>query len=62
MSWEKEDAKSRHVDFRCVKSNSITNLAEAVADFIQDLQLVNHSSDDMSYRSQNEIDQNALEL
>ena len=26
MSWEKEEAKSRHVDFQCVKSKSITNL------------------------------------
>ena len=29
MSWEKEEAKSRHVDFQCVKSKSITNLLEA---------------------------------
>jgi len=29
MSWEKEEAKSRHVDFQCVKSKSITNLAAA---------------------------------
>ena len=29
MSWEKEEAKSRHVDFQCVKSKSVTNLAEA---------------------------------
>jgi BTB/POZ domain-containing protein 10 len=28
MSWEKEEAKSRHVDFQCVKSKSITNLTE----------------------------------
>jgi BTB/POZ domain-containing protein 10 len=36
MSWEKEEAKSRHVDFQCVKSKSVTNLAEAAAgqDFI----------------------------
>ncbi|KFM57200.1 BTB/POZ domain-containing protein 10, partial [Stegodyphus mimosarum] len=27
MSWEKEEAKSRHVDFQCVRSKSITNLA-----------------------------------
>lgn len=27
MSWEKEEAKSRHVDFQCVKSKSTTNLA-----------------------------------
>merc|ERR1712012_809930 len=32
MSWEKEEAKSRHVDFQCVKSKSVTNLAEAAAD------------------------------
>merc|ERR1712181_187290 len=31
-SWEKEEAKSRHVDFQCVKSKSVTNLAEAAAD------------------------------
>ncbi|KAH8373638.1 hypothetical protein KR009_000554, partial [Drosophila setifemur] len=29
---EKEEAKSRHVDFQCVKSKSVTNLAEANAD------------------------------
>ncbi|XP_037295868.1 BTB/POZ domain-containing protein 10-like [Manduca sexta] len=32
MSWEKEEAKSRHVDFQCFKSKSVTNLAEATAD------------------------------
>lgn len=32
MSWEKEENKSRHVDFQCVKSKSITNLAEAAVD------------------------------
>jgi len=31
-SWEKEESRSRHVDFQCVKSKSITNLAEAAAD------------------------------
>ena len=30
MSWEKEEAKSRHVDFQCVKSKSLTNLLEAI--------------------------------
>lgn len=30
MSWEKEEAKSRHVDFQCVPSKSSTNLAEGV--------------------------------
>ncbi|XP_051890971.1 BTB/POZ domain-containing protein KCTD20-like isoform X2 [Pristis pectinata] len=29
MSWEKEEGKSRHVDFQCVRSKSITNLASA---------------------------------
>ncbi|XP_064490156.1 BTB/POZ domain-containing protein 10-like isoform X2 [Ornithodoros turicata] len=29
MSWEKEEAKSRHVDFQCVRSKSITNLTTA---------------------------------
>ncbi|XP_028968226.1 BTB/POZ domain-containing protein KCTD20 [Galendromus occidentalis] len=32
MSWEKEEAKSRHVDFQCVRSKSITNLDTVVAD------------------------------
>uniref|UniRef100_A0A8D2JDQ4 Potassium channel tetramerization domain containing 20 n=2 Tax=Varanus komodoensis TaxID=61221 RepID=A0A8D2JDQ4_VARKO len=26
MSWEKEEGKSRHVDFQCVRSKSLTNL------------------------------------
>lgn len=26
MSWEKEEAKSRHVDFQCVRTKSLTNL------------------------------------
>lgn len=30
MSWEKEEAKSRHVDFQCVKSKSVTNLGEII--------------------------------
>ncbi|XP_077598609.1 BTB/POZ domain-containing protein 10-like [Stigmatopora nigra] len=36
MSWEKEEGKSRHVDFQCVKSKSNTNLAAAAADIPQD--------------------------
>lgn len=36
MSWEKEEGKSRHVDFQCVKSKSITNLAAAAADIPED--------------------------
>ncbi|ESO10652.1 hypothetical protein HELRODRAFT_72687 [Helobdella robusta] len=34
MSWEKEEAKSRHVDFQCVKSKSVTNLLEAMSNNI----------------------------
>ncbi|XP_046674706.1 LOW QUALITY PROTEIN: BTB/POZ domain-containing protein 10 [Homalodisca vitripennis] len=40
MSWEKEEAKSRHVDFQCVKSKSVTNLAEATADPVLELDAV----------------------
>lgn len=36
MSWEKEEGKSGHVDFQCVKSKSITNLAAAATDIPQD--------------------------
>lgn len=64
MSWEKEEAKSRHVDFQCVKSKSITNLAEAAADLIQDLQLVNNTTDQQLVRltnNQTDLDQHALE-
>lgn len=39
MSWEKEEAKSRHVDFQCVKSKSVTNLAEATADPALEMQV-----------------------
>nr|XP_057943412.1 BTB/POZ domain-containing protein 10-like isoform X2 [Doryrhamphus excisus] len=37
MSWEKEEGKSRHVDFQCVKSKSTTNLAVPAADISPDL-------------------------
>lgn len=36
MSWEKEEARSRHVDFQCVKSKSITNLLEVMTSFGND--------------------------
>lgn len=62
MSWEKEEAKSRHVDFQCVKSKSITNLAEAAADLIQDLQLVNHNEPNRLSSNQTDLDQNTLEM
>lgn len=45
MSWEKEEARSRHVDFQCVKSKSITNLAAAAADTPQDQSLVQQEQD-----------------
>ncbi|KAJ8257196.1 hypothetical protein GJAV_G00182960 [Gymnothorax javanicus] len=31
LSWEKEEGKSRHVDFQCVRSKSVPNLASAPA-------------------------------
>lgn len=42
MSWEKEEAKSRHVDFQCVKSKSVTNLAEATADPVLEMDASGH--------------------
>ena len=45
MSWEKEEARSRHVDFQCVKSKSITNLAAAAADTPEDQGLVQQEQD-----------------
>ena len=32
FSWEKEEARSRHVDFQCPPVNLSTNLAEAASD------------------------------
>lgn len=48
-SWEKEEAKSRHVDFQCVKSKSVTNLAEAAADpnLDQNLGIIEISRNDL---------------
>ena len=64
LSWEKEEAKSRHVDFQCVKSKSITNLAEAAADLVQDLQLVNNTESYLARIQNNggELDQNSIEI
>lgn len=28
MSWEKQEAKSRHVDFQCVRTRSVTSLVD----------------------------------
>ncbi|EHB11484.1 BTB/POZ domain-containing protein 10 [Heterocephalus glaber] len=41
---EKEEGKSRHVDFQCVKSKSITNLAAAAEDIPQNQLVVMHST------------------
>lgn len=30
MSWEKEEAKSRHVDFQCVRSRSVNSLIDGM--------------------------------
>ncbi|KAM7363040.1 BTB/POZ domain-containing protein mrityu [Cochliomyia hominivorax] len=68
MSWEKEEAKSRHVDFQCVKSKSVTNLAEATADPPLELDasgnpippLVNRADNHVPYRA--DADANAGEL
>ncbi|KAI5105530.1 BTB/POZ domain-containing protein 10a isoform X4 [Silurus meridionalis] len=43
MSWEKEEGKSRHVDFQCVKSKSISNLAAAAADTPHDQLVALHA-------------------
>ena len=32
FSWEKEEARSRHVDFQCPPVNLTTNLADAASD------------------------------
>ncbi|XP_067863329.1 BTB/POZ domain-containing protein KCTD20-like isoform X2 [Heptranchias perlo] len=42
MSWEKEEGKSRHVDFQCVRSKSSTNLASAAADVPRDQPGITH--------------------
>ncbi|XP_042317947.1 BTB/POZ domain-containing protein KCTD20 isoform X2 [Sceloporus undulatus] len=42
MSWEKEEGKSRHVDFQCVRSKSLTNLVVVGEDAPEDQQIVLH--------------------
>ncbi|XP_016354730.1 BTB/POZ domain-containing protein KCTD20-like [Sinocyclocheilus anshuiensis] len=32
LSWEKEEGKSRHVDFQCVRSRSVPNLITAMGE------------------------------
>ncbi|XP_048203817.1 BTB/POZ domain-containing protein KCTD20 [Perognathus longimembris pacificus] len=42
MSWEKEEGKSRHVDFQCVRSKSLTNLAAAGEGVLEDQERLMH--------------------
>ncbi|XP_045150808.1 BTB/POZ domain-containing protein KCTD20 isoform X2 [Echinops telfairi] len=42
MSWEKEEGKSRHVDFQCVRSKSLTNLVAAGEDVVEDQEIPMH--------------------
>lgn len=42
MSWEKEEGKSRHVDFQCVRSKSLTNLVAAGEDVLEDQEIIMH--------------------
>jgi hypothetical protein len=50
MSWEKE--KSRHVDFQCVRSKSITSLLDASIDFVYEAVQI----DENNYRQQQQND------
>lgn len=54
MSWEKEEAKSRHVDFQCFKSKSVTNLAEATADPVIELEPI-RARDDVEVQDPGEL-------
>ncbi|NWU70871.1 KCD20 protein, partial [Pterocles burchelli] len=42
MSWEKEEGKSRHVDFQCVRSKSLTNLVTVGDDVSEDHEVMMH--------------------
>ncbi|XP_061488416.1 BTB/POZ domain-containing protein KCTD20 isoform X2 [Rhineura floridana] len=42
MSWEKEEGKSRHVDFQCVRSKSLTNLVVGGEDVAEDQEVMLH--------------------
>ncbi|XP_053688163.1 BTB/POZ domain-containing protein 10 isoform X1 [Sabethes cyaneus] len=60
MSWEKEEAKSRHVDFQCVKSKSVTNLAEATADPALELDSAGNQLPQRHFDISNEPDVDAI--
>jgi len=63
VSWEKEESRSRHVDFQCVnKSKSITNLAAAAADTPNDHQLIEAEALEANLvRMQDELEQLEVE-
>ncbi|XP_054032274.1 BTB/POZ domain-containing protein KCTD20 [Dryobates pubescens] len=42
MSWEKEEGKSRHVDFQCVRSKSLTNLVSVGDDVSEEQEVLLH--------------------
>ncbi|XP_025891891.1 BTB/POZ domain-containing protein KCTD20 isoform X2 [Nothoprocta perdicaria] len=42
MSWEKEEGKSRHVDFQCVRSKSLTNLVTVGDDVSEEHEILMH--------------------
>lgn len=42
LSWEKEEGKSRHVAFQCVRSKSLTHLVAAGEDGLEDQALIMH--------------------
>ena len=54
MSWEKE--KSRHVDFQCVRSKSITSLLDASIDLVHEASQLDdtYRMSDESFRQQND--------
>lgn len=48
MSWEEEEAKSRHVDFQtCVRSRSAANLAVAAAENVQEQQIMQQQQQEL---------------
>lgn len=60
MSWEKE--KSRHVDFQCVRSKSITNLLETAFDATEEPQYDEHILNNINNSSTILIDQNSNDI
>uniref|UniRef100_A0A8C5JWY2 BTB domain-containing protein n=1 Tax=Jaculus jaculus TaxID=51337 RepID=A0A8C5JWY2_JACJA len=42
MSWEKEEGKSRPMDFQCIRSKSFTNLVASGEDVLEDQEILMH--------------------